>query len=82
MSQLYANIIVAGKIASYIPQGAERADFVRKNYPEIQKFVFRAALGQEPKDEELKAWYMQKNLSKFSLRSIGNPNFRTVDEES
>lgn len=80
LAELRAVINAASEAASRVPDGKERAEFVNGNYKEIAGFVFRQSRGQEVSDESLKDWYARKNLSSFSLKSIGNPNFRKVGE--
>ena len=63
------------------PLGAERAQWVNKNCGELTKFVFRASRGMDNSDESLKEFYRSRYLPSFSLRSIGNTNFRTSNDD-
>lgn len=66
--------------AGKIPLGKERADWVTEHAGELSKFVHRGARGLENSDDGFRDFYRQRYLSEFSLRSIGNPNFRGDDE--
>lgn len=66
--------------AGDIPLGKERAEWVEGNCGPLSKFVHRAARGLENSEESFREYYRQRYLSEFSLRSIGNPNFRNDDE--
>lgn len=80
LTNLMETVAFLGAHASSIPLGKERADWVDKNCGKLAKFVHRAARGTENSDESYKDFYRQHYLSTFSLRSIGNPNFRDEEE--
>ena len=81
LAQLASDVDVQAQFARTYPLGKERADWVNANCGELSKFVHRAARGLENSDESYKSFYRQRYLSDFSLRSIGNPNFRGDDDE-
>jgi RNA ligase len=62
-------------------EGAARAQWVAANAGELAKFVHRAARYHENSDEAFREFYRQRYIDKFSLRSIGNPNFRGEEAE-
>jgi RNA ligase len=62
-------------------EGAVRAQWVAANAGELAKFVHRAARYHENSDEAFREFYRQRYIDKFSLRSIGNPNFRGEEAE-
>ncbi len=81
LSRIMANIELYGSMAKDIPLGKERADWVSANAGVLSKFVHRAARDLENSDESIRDFYRQSHLSNFSLRSIGNPNFRGEENE-
>lgn len=64
-------------VAKAITDGKERAEWVKLNSGALAKFVHRAARGQENDDTAYIQFYRQHFLKDFSLKSIGNTNFRT-----
>ncbi|USV40956.1 RNA ligase [Xanthomonas phage BUDD] len=80
ISQLMDTVAYLGLHAGDIAIGKARADWVNDNCGKLAKFVHRAARGVENSDESFKEFYRQHYLSTFSLRSIGNPNFRDEEE--
>lgn len=69
-------------VAKKRPDGVERANWIKANCDELQGFVFRASRDLEVSDESLKDFYKRRYLKQeFSLRSIGNPNFRKVGDD-
>lgn len=67
--------------AAKIPDGAERAAWVNAQTSPLKGFVFRQARGHDISDESLRDFYARHQLAEFSLRSIGNPNFRKTRSE-
>lgn len=59
--------------------GKERAEWVNENAGSLVKFVHRAARGIENSDSAYKEFYRRHYIKLFSLRSIGNPNFRSEE---
>ncbi|WEM34511.1 RNA ligase [Xanthomonas phage X1] len=80
ISHIMETVAFLGVHASGIDLGKDRADWVNANCGKLSKFVHRAARGVENSDESFKEFYRQHYLSTFSLRSIGNPNFRDEEE--
>lgn len=75
LNTVYRVVERAGREAAAIKNKKERAEFVLKNYPRVQKMVFRAAINGDIDDRLVTQWVRDNNLKEFSLRSIGNPKF-------
>lgn len=75
-------IDVLSERAREIPEGKERAEWVNSKAGELAGFVFRCALGNPLDETRLREWYRKKYIKDYSLRSVGNPNFTKVDDES
>lgn len=67
--------------AGQYPEGAARAAWINAEAGPLAKFVHRAARGMTNSDEALKDFYRQRVLPTWSLKSIGNTNFRHADED-
>lgn len=80
LANLVSDLEELVSVAATIPLGKERADWVTNNCGELAKFVHRGARGIENSDESIRDFYRQRYLSSFSLRSVGNPNFRGDEE--
>lgn len=81
LAMIYYDVQTLAERAMIWKEGRERAEWINSNAGELASFVHRAARGLENSDENVRKWYIGKYLSKFSLRSIGNPNFRKVDDD-